>query len=552
MLRSFKLKMALFSFCTSGAILLAFATLFMSAIRRAGLERVDHHLQALAEGQLRRSVPVEHWPRFDDSLTSIYGEGTQRRFLLQIIGIGGATVYRSPRWPAALVSANLLPSDLGALREPQEPLPPPRPNARPREEPGTTREWQAGDRRDGRPGARPGEEPPPSMEREPGAGRDGRPGARLGEEPLPRLRLTLPHFRTVRADGQDWRFVAMRNTGITLFLGTDMAELQAELRRLGIAYALAVPLGLLLLASGGWLLAKQALRPVRILTQVAGSITAKGLDQRVQANNADQEFQSLIDVINGMLNRLEVSFRQAARFSADAAHELKTPLTILQGQLNQALRSAPADSAEQRTYADLLDEVQRLKSIVRKLLLLAQSDSGQLRLSLQQVCLNRELEALFEDLPLLAPGLTLNQDLAPDVRVMADPDLLRQVLQNLISNAVKYNHDRGTLSCQLSQANGQASLSLSNTLPPDMKIRKERLFDRFYRGDSAHNRKVDGTGLGLSLAREISRAHSGDLTVEDARDGWITFRLTLPLFPPERPSGEAQPHDGPVLDSRPA
>ena len=483
---------------------------------------------------------AEHWLRFDDSLSSIYGEGTRRRFLVYVVGPGGAVIYQSPSWPAALGGANLFSSDLGALREVLEPLPPLPPDSRPGEKPRPAREWEAGIDRD-RPGARPDKEPPPNQMRGPGVGRDGRPGTRPAEEPPPRLRLTPPRFLTTRADGRDWRFIAMRNPSVTLLLGTDMAELQAELRRLKIAYAMAVPLGLLLLASGGWLLAKQALRPVRILTQVAGNITAKGLDQRVQASRADQEFQSLIDVINGMLNRLEVSFRQAARFSADAAHELKTPLTILQGQLNQALRSAPADSAEQRTYADLLDEVQRLKSIVRKLLLLAQSDSGQLRLSVQKVCINRELEALFEDLPLLAPGLTLSQDLAPDVCVMADPDLLRQVLQNLISNAIKYNHKRGTLSCLLSQKDGQAVLSISNTTTPGMTVDRERLFDRFYRGDAAHNRNVDGTGLGLSLAREISRAHGGDLIADEALDGWITFRLNLPLSAPEAPSAAPQP-----------
>jgi heavy metal sensor kinase len=308
-----------------------------------------------------------------------------------------------------------------------------------------------------------------------------------------------------------------------------MAELRAELRRVKAVYALAVPLGLLLLASGGWLLARRALRPVRVLARVAQDITAQGLDRRVPTEGADREFQALTDVINGMLDRLENSFRQAARFSADAAHELKTPLTILQGQLNQALRTAPAGSAEQRTYAALLGEVQRLKAIIRKLLLLAQSDAGQLRLSREAVDLNRELEALFEDLPLLAPGLTLTRDLEPGVTVSADPDLLRQLLRNLMSNAVKYNRADGGIACTLRRENGRAHLAVANTVAPGARIDRERLFDRFYRGDAAHNRQVDGTGLGLSLAREISLAHGGDLTADDVRDGWIRFHLFLPL-----------------------
>ena len=498
MLRSFKLKMAVFSACTSGVILLAFVVLFMSMIRRMGLERIDRQLHAVTEAQMHRPEPPEHWARFDTSLAAMYGEERPRQFLVKVIGRNGQPVYTSPRWPASLSDALLNVLEDPDQKDKQEFRPPPPP------------------------------QPPPF--------RQGRPG----DDP-PRMPLKRPRLFTVPIEHHPWRMIVMGADAVTLIVGTDLTDFQAEMQRHWNIFAVACPIGLLLLATAGWLLAGQALRPVKVLTQVAGGITAKGLDQRVKSHGADQEFQALIDVINGMLNRLEVSFRQAARFSADAAHELKTPLTILQGQLNQALRSAPAGSDEQRTYADLLDEVQRLKSIVRKLLLLAQSDSGQLRLSVQKVCINRELEALFEDLPLLAPGLTLSQDLAPDVCVMADPDLLRQVLQNLISNAVKYNHERGTLSCQLSQQDGQAVLSISNTTTPGMTVDRERLFDRFYRGDAAHNRNVDGTGLGLSLAREISRAHGGDLIADEAIDGWITFRLTLPLSVPEALSAAAQP-----------
>ena len=488
MLCSFKLKMALFAVCTSGVILLAFASLFMSVIRRAGSERIDRHLVALADGQLRRPLPPEHWPQFDENLSSFYGENNRRRFLVKVIARDGSPLYTSPRWPAALaVTGGSLP-DLGAPLEFGDPLDRPEPPPPPRP-------------------FRPGEERPPR-----------------------RLRVTRPQFMILRADNQTWRFAVLRNQNVTLLVGTDMADLQAELKRFRTTFVVAVPLGLLLLAAGGWFLAGQALRPVQVLTRIAGGMTVKGLNQRVQVPRADREFQALIEVLNGMLDRLETSFNQAARFSADAAHELKTPLTILQGQLNQALQSAPSGSDQQRAYADLLEEVQRLKSIVRKLLLLAQSDSGQLRLSQERVCLTDEIEALAEDAPLLAPGLTFHTDLAPDVGVRADPDLLRQVVQNLFSNAVKYNHEGGLIECRLRQNEGTVTLILANTTDPSLRIDRERIFDRFYRGDPSRNRQVDGSGLGLSLAREISRAHGGDLIVDkdETREGWIAFRLTLP------------------------
>jgi heavy metal sensor kinase len=520
MLRSFKLKMALFSACTSGIILVGFALLFMTMIRRIGLERIDRHLHAVTEAQLHRPVPEEHWSRFDGSLAAMYGDERPRQFLVRVLDRNGKPVYTSARWPRSLtaealgVSPAYLKLRLGRdprpspLRfrplQPDDAQPPPR-ALRPEDAPRPPRAlW-------------PEEEPRPPR------------ALRPDEEPRPpRPLLKRPLFVTVPIDGHPWRMIVLGTDDQTLIVGTDLADFQAELQRHWSTFGVAGPIALLLLATGGWLLAGQALRPVRILTQVADGMTAKDLSQRVNSPGADREFKALIDVINGMLDRLEKSFQQAARFSANAAHELKTPLTILQGQLEQAVQCAPAASQEQRTYADLLEEVQRLKGIVRKLLLLAQSDSGQLRLSLESVCLTEELEALFEDLPLLAPGLALRKELAPGIRVMADPDLFRQVLQNLFSNAYKYNREGGFIECLLRREGACAVLSLTNSAAPDLHIDRERLFDRFYRGDLSRNRKVDGTGLGLSLAREISRAHGGDLTAEPAQEGWVTFRLTLP------------------------
>ena len=500
MLRSFKLKLARFAACTSGVIFMAFALLFMTMIRRVGLERIDRHLQAVAEAQLRRPPHGENWARFDKSLAAMYGDERPRQFLVNALDRGGRSIYASASWPQSLTAEALGLADFIKQQ--------PRPHMRP---------------------------PLPAF-------RPGGPPNGFGGEPLmPRPMVRKSRLLTVSLDRHHWRMAMTGTESLTLIVGIDLADFEAELSRHWNTFAVAGPIALLLLATGGWLLAGQALRPVRILAQVAAAITAKGLDRRVETPGADHEFQALTDVINGMLDRLEKSFLQAARFSANAAHELKTPLTILQGQLEQALQRPCAAPQDQSTYADLLEEVVRLKGIVRKLLLLAQSDSGQLRLSLEPVCITEELEGLLEDFPLLGPGLTLRSALAPDVRVMADPDLLRQVLQNLLSNAIKYNREGGLVECALSTRGNLAELTLSNTTDPGAQIDRERLFDRFYRGDLSHNRKVDGTGLGLSLAREISHAHGGDLTADTSQAGRITFRLTLPAEPgsPSAPSEAA-------------
>jgi heavy metal sensor kinase len=485
MLRSFRLKIALFAAAASGVIFAGFALLFMAMVARVGLERIDRQLHAVAEAQARRPPRGEHWARFEGAFANVYGADLPRQLLFRVLDREGRAIHTPTNWPAELTNERL------GIR-PQPPL----------------------------------ERNAPSQ---PEPFRPGRRGVMGGEMPPPLPALRPARALTVPAGGAPWRLVIQPSEAHTFVVGLDLSDYRAELRRHWGTFAVAGPIALLLLATAGWMLAGQALRPVRVLTQVASGLTAQGLDRRVDAPGADREFQALIDVINGMLDRLEKSFLQAARFSADAAHELKTPLTILQGQLEQALRGAPPDSREQRAYAELLEEVQRLKGIVRKLLLLAQSDSGQLRLSLESVSLNEELSALFEDLPLVAPGLSLRQDLEPGVQVRADPDLLRQLLQNLVSNAYKYNREGGEIACALRREGGRAVLTVANTVDPEQRVDRERLFDRFYRGDRAHSRKVDGTGLGLSLAREIARAHGGELSVDPAQAGWLAFRLSLTL-----------------------
>ena len=177
----------------------------------------------------------------------------------------------------------------------------------------------------------------------------------------------------------------------------------------------------------------------------------------------------------------------------------------------------------------MIEEVQRLKVIVRKLLLLAQADSGQLRLTQETVDLSAEAAAVAEDARSQAAGLTITSELQPGIQVQADPDLLRQALQNLASNALKHNRPDGSLAFTVRQEGNRARFTVTNTTDPDVHLDPNHLFERFYRGDASRGRRVDGAGLGLSLAREIARAHQGDVELAELRDGTISFTLHLPL-----------------------
>jgi heavy metal sensor kinase len=503
--RSFRLKIALLATLVSGSILLAFGSFFLALIYRVGLDRIDREIRALGESQLRGRPRRDIGRDFERSLHFIYGDGEQR-FVFRLTDQDGATLYQSPQWPAALGDSNL--PRLGPV-SPWRDGPPPRDRRPPPGAPPPPR-----DRGFGRPG------PPPDRPPE-GPAEDGTP-------PPPRPRR--PAFATIHGGETTWRVGVMGHERNAIVIGMDMTAFLAENDRYRNLFLITCPLALALLAGGGWWLATRALRPIQVITDTAARITARGLNERIPAVSTDHELARLVEVMNGMLQRLERSFRQAARFSADAAHELKTPLTILQGHLEQALQDAPDDSGEQRTYGDLLAEVQRLRAIIRKLLLLAQADAGQMRGGLEPVHLSIKAHEVLEDTRELAPHVDVRADIAPDVWVRGDPDLLTQVLQNLSSNAVKFNHGSpGAIEIELRTADGHALFRMSNTGQPLTPEEQGRIFERFYRGDPSRSRRVDGVGLGLSLAREIATSHGGDLRVDTARPGWVRFTLVLPL-----------------------
>lgn len=294
-------------------------------------------------------------------------------------------------------------------------------------------------------------------------------------------------------------------------------------------FVVSIPGTLLLVAVGAWVVSGGALRPIRQLTGVIQQVTVKGLDQRIPIGTTDVEFVELISVFNQMLERLERSFTQASRFSGDAAHELKTPLTILQGELERTLQQVEPGSQVQQRLSNLLDEVRRLSGIMRKLLLLSLADAGQMSLYLIEVDMSELLIEMLEDVELLAPHLAVQTDITDKLRVQGDRDLLIQVLQNLFSNAIKYNLANGWIQIHARKAGTSVHVTIANASIDISVSDEERIFDRFHRGDPARTRKVEGIGLGLSLAREIARAHHGDLTLDSTSKGQTAFTLTLPI-----------------------
>ena len=350
--------------------------------------------------------------------------------------------------------------------------------------------------------------------------RDGRPG----ENPQPD-RCSLASFTSA---GRDWRAARFEAAVGTSVVAADLASVKAELQSaVQSALKIVVPMALVLTALGAWLLASLSLRPVNRLRGAMKDVTQLALDRRLSGEGEDREFQGLIGDYNTMLARLEASFRQASRFSADAAHELKTPLTILQGRIEQAV-SRSDNRAVQGDLAEMLDEVGRLATITRKLLLLSQADAGRLVLSRARVDLSELLGGLMADAQMLVTDQTLSSAIEPDLITRGDGLLLRQLLNNLINNAVRYSRPGGRVEVRSRERPGGIETTFGNETRPIPAEERARFFERFFRGDPAHHSRIEGSGLGLSLAREIARAHGGDLTLEPGAPDRVSLRLWLP------------------------
>jgi two-component system, OmpR family, heavy metal sensor histidine kinase CusS len=503
---SLRLKISLLSALISGGILLGFGTASWYVMYRERLAAVDREIRTLAARHPGWLANRPSYERLTSMLEFTFGEQRKDRVILLIRDRAGTVLYQSPHWPGDLKTGELH-LDL-------------------RDDPSAAEDT-----------ALAGESPRGQRTGPPwGPGFGGGPGRGhgYGWGPGAKAAFTkIPKFFTAKAGGSWWRFGVMGDAETTLALGVNYAEVQGELQHLRGAFLLVLPLALLLAAAGGWIVGSRALRPLQMIADTAERVTARGLDQRIPAAAAEGEVGRVVRVLNGMMDRLEKSFHQATRFTADASHELKTPLTIMQGELEQALQVAPVGSQEQQVFNNLLEETQRLKNITRNLLLLAQADSGQLKLSRQPVDLSALLQNVLEDARILAGALDLSFDLKlpQDLQVHGDPLLLSTALLNLIGNAVKYNEPHGRVAVQAERGDRRMTLLIGNAGPGIPERDHPRLFERFFRARPIHGEPSDGVGLGLSLAREIIRAHAGELDLQESRPGWTCFRVELPAGP---------------------
>jgi len=319
-----------------------------------------------------------------------------------------------------------------------------------------------------------------------------------------------------------------------LQIGSSLAVLDATQQTLLLVLGIGVIISMSVAGLMAWVSTRQALTPLEAVTQTALQITrADDLSRRIPYQGpAEDEVGQLINAFNQTLGRLENLFHTQRRFLADVGHELRTPLTVIKGNVDLMRRIAPKDADLVESMDSIESESDRLTRMVGDLLLLAQAESGKLPLDRRLVELDTLLLEVMQQMKVLArERLKLNLSDIDQVLVCGDKDRLKQVMVNLIDNAIHYTPKGGEVVVGLGKSGYQARLTVSDNGPGIPPEDLPHIFERFYRGEKSRTRTRDGKGfgLGLSIAYWIVRNHGGKIEVDSRNGRGTTFCVWLPL-----------------------
>jgi two-component system OmpR family sensor kinase len=340
-------------------------------------------------------------------------------------------------------------------------------------------------------------------------------------------------FSLERPDGIESRveLLPVRVGARTLVIAVGQ-RLRLRARILGEAregMLIALPLALLGVAGGGFLLAQQGLRPVAAMRERAERIQAATLHERLPAGAPDDELGRLATVFNALLERLDRAFDQQRRFMADASHELRTPVAVVRGEAEHALAGARTDTDLRDALEVVREEAARMTQIVDNLFLLARADSGEQPILAEELYLDDlAADCVRAVRTLAAPrGIAVACDAASDLQLRGDEALLRRLVLNLLDNAIKHTPACGRVTVRVRRAASRLLLAVEDTGSGIPAGSQSQVFERFYRVRGG--RESQGAGLGLAIVRWVARAHGGEARVASSGPGGTTIEVSLPV-----------------------
>jgi len=353
---------------------------------------------------------------------------------------------------------------------------------------------------------------------------------------LPRLsdteysrKLTLSGGKTLLL--ATLNFKSSGNPDYIVEFGSLLDPVETMLKHLFLQLALGLPLAVIIITAGGYLLVRRALTPVEQITRAAERITQHNLSERLPVANTGDELERLSVSLNRMITRLDEAFQNSKRFVADASHDLRTPLTVLHGELENLAEDADQNTELRDRAGSMLEEVVHLTKIVEQLFTLSRLDAGEAQIEWTRFDLTELAKSTVEQMSLLAEDkeISLSCDASQPTLVKGNRVRLKQVVVNLLDNAIKYTPEKGAIQLRVHGVNDHAVLEVTDNgigIPPDAL---PHIFERFYRVDKSRSGDLESAGLGLSIVKSICIAHGAEVKVESQIGGGSSFHVHLPL-----------------------
>jgi heavy metal sensor kinase len=361
----------------------------------------------------------------------------------------------------------------------------------------------------------------------------------LQAHPLPTLdpgSISRASFENRKLGGRYFRFVTQKVEAngrvYTLQTGLPTKEVRDTLTLFRRYLEMFAPLLLLVAAIGGYWLSHRALAPVDAIVRTARDISGTNLNRRLNQLKTGDELQRLSDTLNDMLERIERAFLRVTQFTADASHELRTPISLVRTEAELALRKPRGEAEYRESLRHILLEAERTTALIEELLSLARADSGSETLHMDPINLRETLQGIAEDWRQVAAVRNLQFEASigvSDSFVLGDETSLRRVVNILLDNAFKYTPAPGTVHLLLERKNNRVVITVRDSGVGIAAEEQSKIFERFYRVDKARSREMGGAGLGLSIAEWIVGQHRGSIEVQSNAGQGSVFRVELPL-----------------------
>ncbi|MCA9392929.1 MAG: HAMP domain-containing protein [Candidatus Omnitrophica bacterium] len=349
--------------------------------------------------------------------------------------------------------------------------------------------------------------------------------------------LTALHYRSFSDAALRLRMinlpVSLGQIRLTVQIGTSEDNIHSVLGRLGLFLTLAILVFLAGTSFVGSYFTRESLKPVREVVDMANRITHKDLGARIPEKTVDAEMHELIQSFNVMIKRLETSFGHVSEFNSHVAHELKTPLAVLRGEIELALDSEKTPAEYQKVLSDCLEVIDHMIKVVKDLLLLAKLDYRPDIFQFEDISLTALMDEIAEQSRILAEPkkIVITFDIpTEDIRVEADKVHLRRLFHNIIGNAIKYIAAGESVRVSLHRQGQTCRVVIADTGPGISEEDLRNIFRKFFRVPRADDTQESGTGLGLNIAQSIAKAHNGNINVTSTLGKGTTFTVELPVL----------------------